>query len=325
MLRTVRLRTRKVSDRYSSPASSAVSNAASASASSPRSRSALDAFLQTQTQSYQPPLETWRTDGSGFQERVVAANYSFPQASAHYPSALDDLHRPGSHAAFSYPYPASLSLSKGTSSMAPSQYPPPTLHQARSTAYSASQFSYGAAPSLVDDGASLPESSIDTDFGKLQVQNVGVRLLEEGPDGVLVRPHGGGGSDEAAAAGIPVYECTFGFLGCRFFTAGDEEHWRTHNLSHFHGYAPPRQVECPLCDFGFEDARDGHRAWAARMSHLAAHMRLGQTLAASRPDFRLYQHLWSKRIIDDAEYKELRGGGTLDSADATVGIDSPGS
>ncbi|KAL1627698.1 hypothetical protein SLS56_006230 [Neofusicoccum ribis] len=153
--------------------------------------------------------------------------------------------------------------------------------------------------------------STDTDFSKLQKQKSGVLQLEEGLNRVSVRPNG---SKEAtvAAGDTTVYECTFGFLGCRFFTAGDEEHWRTHNLSHFHGYAPPRQVECPLCDFGFEDARDGHRAWAARMSHLAAHMRLGQTLAVSRPDFRLYQHLWAKRIIDDAEYKVLRSGGILD-------------
>ncbi|KAH7064851.1 hypothetical protein B0J12DRAFT_547282, partial [Macrophomina phaseolina] len=161
-------------------------------------------------------------------------------------------------------------------------------------------------PSLVDDASSCLQSTVDTDVGGNALLSAGVQQrLEEGPDGVLIQP------TSTTAALVPVYECTFAFLGCRFAAgAADEAAWRTHNLSHFHGHAPPRQVQCPLCDWGFQDPRDGHRAWDARMSHLAAHMRHGHSLAsqAARPDFKLYQFLWQKRIIDDAEYKELRGG-----------------
>ena len=45
------------------------------------------------------------------------------------------------------------------------------------------------------------------------------------------------------------------------------------------------------------------------MEHIAGrHMMLGETLRTSRPDFHLFQHLWQKRLMDDHDLKELKGG-----------------
>ncbi|KAF9639690.1 hypothetical protein BFW01_g11496 [Lasiodiplodia theobromae] len=283
----VRLRGHKtVSSSTFSPASSGSAASASSSRRSDAQQT-LEAYLQDGARSYRPPIDAWQDSTAGFTERI-ATNYSLPQAahSLHY-AEVDH----------QYPYPTSISLSK--SSMAPSQTQPPQVHnRAPSTVASASRYSSCGPPSLVyDDHTSYAESSVDTEYGKI-VQ--GVRLLEPDVDGALVQPQ---------VSTAPVYECTFNFLGCRFMTP-DEADWRLHNLSHFHGNVPPRSVACPLCDFGF-DADDGRTAWEARMSHLAAHVRMGETLATSRPDFKLFRYLWQKRIIDDAEYKELNGRGTL--------------
>ncbi|KAK7723361.1 hypothetical protein SLS57_004555 [Botryosphaeria dothidea] len=302
---------KKIVNPYAASASSLSSSRgprrSEGAAAQQRGQYSLEAFLQGESHQYRPPIDLWQGDRGGFQERLAAANYSFPPQQRSAFAAEDH----------QYPYATSISLDK--SSMAPSNQPPPQIHnRGPSTVASASQYassSYaGGPPSLDYDGTSYAESSVDTELGKLMS---GVRLLEEGPDGVLVRP---GGAGVAAT----VYECTFGFLGCRFFATDDEGAWRTHNLSHFHGHSPPRRVECPLCDFGFQDPRDGYRAWEARMSHLAAHMRHGQTLATSRPDFNLYRYLWQKRIIDDAEWKELNGGGVLSGVRSDAALASGG-
>ena len=45
------------------------------------------------------------------------------------------------------------------------------------------------------------------------------------------------------------------------------------------------------------------------MNHLALeHIQKGETLKRSRPDFGLFQHLWMKRLINDQDLKELKGG-----------------
>ncbi|KKY22465.1 hypothetical protein UCDDS831_g03630 [Diplodia seriata] len=291
---------------FSSPASSGTVASSAASASSQRRRSdaaqhrgpSLDAFLQDGARSYRPPIDAWQENNAGFTERI-ATNYSLPQPS-HSPT-FAGFAAQGAVVDHQYPYATSISLSK--SSMAPSQPPPHVHNRAPSTLASASPYSSssraGGPPSLIydDRSTSCAESSVDTEYGKI-VQ--GVRLLEPDADGVLVQPQ---------ASTTPVYECTFNFLGCRFWTP-DEADWRLHNLSHFHGNAPPRSVTCPLCDWGFEGT-DGGAAWEARMSHLAAHVRMGATLATSRPDFKLFRYLWQKRIIDDAEYKELNSHNSL--------------
>ncbi|KAJ4994482.1 hypothetical protein SVAN01_00311 [Stagonosporopsis vannaccii] len=123
-------------------------------------------------------------------------------------------------------------------------------------------------------------------------------LLSE-DNGVLVQP--------LLHTETPVLRCVFWFLDCGFL-CHDREQWETHTLSHFRGEAPPRSVVCPLCDW--EASRDDALgAWRLKMAHLADHhFAFGHTLSTSRPDFHLFHHLWQKRLIDDEDLKELKGG-----------------
>ncbi|KAF2145963.1 uncharacterized protein K452DRAFT_304964 [Aplosporella prunicola CBS 121167] len=149
----------------------------------------------------------------------------------------------------------------------------------------------------------------------------GYTLLEEDTDAVQHAPMFTTIGPETRF--LPAYECSFDFLHCRrFFSAinvpdGDpEQAWRTHVLSHFNGHPPPRSVCCPLCDdFEYTDATPG-LAWDKRMEHVAEHHRAGHTLAKARPDVHLYQYLWQKRIIDDAELKELKSGSAVASGNS---------
>jgi hypothetical protein len=143
--------------------------------------------------------------------------------------------------------------------------------------------------------ATPTETSISTE---LVSHFSGVPLLEDN-NGVLEIPR--------ARFRTPVYECAFWFLKCNYVSP-DKEEWETHCSSHFRGEEPPKTVQCPLCDW--EVTCDlGWHAWSMRMHHLAyEHIMWGQTLRTSRPDFRLYEHLWQRRLIDAEDLKELKGG-----------------
>jgi hypothetical protein len=151
-------------------------------------------------------------------------------------------------------------------------------------------------PSLYHHSDATPtETSISTGLAS---HFSGVPLLED-VNGVLER--------RPNQRRTPVFECAFWFLSCNYISY-DKEEWTTHCLSHFHGEEPPRSVQCPLCDFQ-ETWDDGQAAWHARMEHIAyCHAMRGETLKTSRPDFHLFQHLWQKRLIDDQDLKELKGG-----------------
>ncbi|KAF2851059.1 hypothetical protein T440DRAFT_373212, partial [Plenodomus tracheiphilus IPT5] len=155
--------------------------------------------------------------------------------------------------------------------------------------------SHAGTDTDTDTDATPTATSISTGLAS---HLAGVALLEE-RSGILTVP--------PAPACPPIYECAFWFLGCGALFAARHE-WETHCLSHFRGQEPPRSVQCPLC--AWSAARDdGAHAWHLRMQHLAdAHTMRGQTLRTSRPDFRLFQHLWQKRLIDDHDLKELQGG-----------------
>lgn len=144
-------------------------------------------------------------------------------------------------------------------------------------------------------GTSVADESASTDLVGLCT---GFRLLEDN-NGVLEQP-----LDEV---GMPKYECLFWFLKCGYLSQ-DREEWETHCLSHFYGEEPPRSVSCPLCDWE-ESLDSGSTAWDLKMKHIAdEHFQYGQNLSASRPDFHLFTHLWQKRLIDDQDLKELKGG-----------------
>jgi hypothetical protein len=68
-------------------------------------------------------------------------------------------------------------------------------------------------------------------------------------------------------------------------------------------------MTCPLCDMTF-NIPDPNVSWAANMSHLLQHFRIGDTMASATPEYVLVRHLWSKRVISDADYQELVGYGT---------------
>ncbi|KAF1966245.1 hypothetical protein BU23DRAFT_574199 [Bimuria novae-zelandiae CBS 107.79] len=151
-------------------------------------------------------------------------------------------------------------------------------------------------PSLYHYSDATPtETSISTGLAS---QFSGVPLLEEN-NGVLERP--------LTQCRSPMYECAFWFLSCSN-VFHEKEEWKEHCLSHFHTEEPPAFVRCPLCDFEYQD-NDGRTAWNVRMDHIASeHVERGETLKTSRPDFGLFQHLWCKRLIDDQDLKELKGG-----------------
>ncbi|KAF2636416.1 hypothetical protein P280DRAFT_363929, partial [Massarina eburnea CBS 473.64] len=152
-------------------------------------------------------------------------------------------------------------------------------------------------PSLYhcSDATTHTETSISTGLAS---QLSGVPLLEEINGALERRPN---------QLRQPLYECAFWFLSCSYISY-DEEEWGTHCLSHFRGEEPPRSVQCPLCDF-HGTCDDGWSAWKARMEHIARqHTTVGEMLKTSRPDFHLFHHLWQKRLIDDQDLKELKGG-----------------
>ena len=122
------------------------------------------------------------------------------------------------------------------------------------------------------------------------------RLLGEGADGVLV---------VNTSRTIAILECPFNFLNC-IHTFSDTGDWISHSILHFRNIAPPASNRCCFCDEAFV-CSDGHQSWKMRMDHIELHHRLGQKLACARPDFGLFEYLWGKKIISDAEYRYLKG------------------
>ncbi|KAF2800695.1 hypothetical protein K505DRAFT_344967 [Melanomma pulvis-pyrius CBS 109.77] len=151
-------------------------------------------------------------------------------------------------------------------------------------------------PSLYHYSDDTPtETSISTGLAS---RFSGVPLLED-VNGVLER--------RPNLIRQPAYECSFWFLSCSYISY-DEDEWRTHCLSHFRGEEPPKSVQCPLCDQFQYTCDNGWTSWTYRMEHVSYHHNIGETLRTSRPDFHLFQHLWQKRLIDDQDLKELKGG-----------------
>lgn len=178
-----------------------------------------------------------------------------------------------------------------------------SLKSARSSVYTATGRSHknkrSHAPSLKSCYTEVTPSENSISTG-LASHFTGVPLLEEN-NGVLLRPQ--------SQVRAPVYECPFWFLSCAFI-ASDKEEWEVHSLCHFRGEEPPHFITCPLCDWSYQSVDyNGWTAWKKRMQHIAeSHSSLGQTLRTSRPDFDLFQHLWSKRLIDNEDLQQLNGG-----------------
>lgn len=104
-------------------------------------------------------------------------------------------------------------------------------------------------------------------------------------------------------------ECPFNLLYCTKDFA-DEEDWVSHSLTHFstgdRDVGPPKRNNCCFCDTVFE-SDSALESWGKRMQHVRIHHHLGHGLAIARPDFELFKYLYDNRLIDDAEYKDLKG------------------
>jgi hypothetical protein len=226
----------------------------------------------------QSPLGQWLQSA----DAGIYARLAFPSAVSDGPAPS-----PVSHAPCPSASTPPCSNPRSARSTGPSMAPP-WVHQSNASTQ---------APSLSGLSEATPtETSVST--GQASFLTGGVPLLED-DNGVLVRPQ--------HACRAPVYECTFWFLRCSYISCNLDE-WHTHCLSHFHGEEPPRSVRCPLCEWKLL-GDDAHIAWDRRMDHIAyEHFQRGQTLKTSQPDFGLFHHLWNKRLIDDQDLKELKGG-----------------
>src|SRR5258706_12930085 len=89
-------------------------------------------------------------------------------------------------------------------------------------------------------------------------------------------------------------------IGC-LIEEGDENNWKTHNLSHFGAQGPPTKSMCIFCDASFQDEVP-LQGFTRRMTHIADHFAAGCILDNSRPDFFVIQHLWKKGCINEADY-----------------------
>lgn len=172
---------------------------------------------------------------------------------------------------------------------------PTLVHQSHASNTSNGTPSLSSSTLITDTETSTLDESVSTGLAN---QLAGFPTLEE-IDGILHQP--------LSATWRPTFECLFWFLNCAYLSH-DQEEWETHCRSHFCGEDPPRSVSCPLCDW--ERSLDsGSEAWSLKMRHLAEeHFHFGQSLSASRPDFHLFTYLWQKRLIDDQDLKELKGG-----------------
>lgn len=141
---------------------------------------------------------------------------------------------------------------------------------------------------------SMTTRSVSTSIGTRQLNRQ--RILEQDPAGILVLPH----ITEPRAL-----ECPFHPLFC-LLTFSDLEDWISHSLTHFKNVSPPNSNKCCFCPADFH-CGTGACSWRQRMLHVAFHHQLGHRLATARPDFELFTYLWNHRLIDDANYRDLKG------------------
>ncbi|KAL9054272.1 MAG: hypothetical protein Q9162_004230 [Coniocarpon cinnabarinum] len=145
----------------------------------------------------------------------------------------------------------------------------------------------------VTTGSSVSTSSVRTKYGKDHLRSPRLDII------------GNGQSVASAAPDHVVYECAFSWLDCTH-EFDNIDHWKTHSLWHFRGHEPPKDIQCPLCDFNRRGFRNGYDAWRVRLDHVARHHQQGQDLSASRPDFGLIEFLFKKKLLNDALCKRLK-------------------
>lgn len=102
--------------------------------------------------------------------------------------------------------------------------------------------------------------------------------------------------------------CPFQILDCEKVFA-DMMHFKMHVFSHFKGHTLPSVASCFLCDNKFVQRPDDDTmsAWNSMLSHLAHdHYRRGQQLATVRADFGLMRWMYSRRLINEHQFKRTQ-------------------
>ena len=143
---------------------------------------------------------------------------------------------------------------------------------------------------------SVSTTSLSSSIG---IRSLGVPRLLESPGGI------NGALEISSINPRTQFECPFSFQFC-LLIFNDFDEWFRHSLKHFHQAGPPTFSKCGFCDMQFSTTK-GLECWKARMEHVALHHRVGARLAHARPDFELFKYLWSKKLIDSADYKSLLG------------------
>lgn len=190
-----------------------------------------------------------------------------------------------------------------------------------STMPQASIDAHGSLPAL-SSIESLASDSTHSSMGKRHLSDR-LRTLEHRPDDSL--------EIDGRPLAQPVLQCPFRTLGC-MLDYSNLDHWFWHTVGHFEtkgsklaqGYAtviPPRSNRCCFCPMEFSHI-SGFASWRMRMLHVAQHHRIGHSLSHAQPDFQFFDYLWENYLIDEEDYRELKGN-TPDGSRLTRGIPSP--
>ena len=102
--------------------------------------------------------------------------------------------------------------------------------------------------------------------------------------------------------------CPFQILDCEKVFA-DIVHFKMHVFSHFKGHTLPTLASCFLCDSKFYQRcqDDPALAWNNMLSHMIhEHYRRGQQLATVRADFGLMRWMYSRRLINEHQFKRTQ-------------------
>lgn len=191
------------------------------------------------------------------------------------------------------------------------------------------RFPHGSLPGLGNSFTSLPSNSTNLSHGEREITRR-TRILVFGADGVLLANDRLLSFEDPNKNHRPVLECPFKTIGCILDFAKLED-WFWHSLEHFHisrpythGHAivmPPTDNRCCFCPREFFSF-SGMESWIQRMGHIAYHHRAGHSLSHARPDFPLYDYLWENHLIDEIDYREIKGN-TRDASQMTRGNPSP--
>jgi hypothetical protein len=155
----------------------------------------------------------------------------------------------------------------------------------------------GAVPPLTRGNSIFSDSSAETDRAS-SIMGEGFLLDEQ--EGVLTIPDRYRHDADLL--------CPFQILDCeRVFT--DVISFKTHVFTHFRGHTLPNTARCFLCDkkFTHNEEDDNAMSWNNMLSHMAyQHYRQGQQLATVRTDFALMRWMYSRRLINDHQFKRLQ-------------------